>query len=130
MCPAASELQEHADGVAAGGDGVCTRLSLRISRSVKNDCTVAATAVMTGVPSLRCRRPRRDPTRGVGRVAVIATVSSSVKADRPGPPAGADHVINYPTDDVEARMREIAPGGAERIVELTSQPISPLTWTW
>lgn len=48
---------------------------------------------------------------------VIATVSSPYKAEL-ARRAGAHHVIDYRTDDVAARVRSIAPGGVERIVEV------------
>jgi NADPH2:quinone reductase len=48
---------------------------------------------------------------------VIATVSSPYKAEL-ARLAGAHHVFNYRTDDVATRVKEIAPGGVERIVEV------------
>jgi len=49
---------------------------------------------------------------------VIATVSSDEKADR-ARSAGADHVINYRTEDVKARVAAIAGGKrVDRIIEV------------
>ncbi len=49
---------------------------------------------------------------------VIATVSSDVKAAR-ARESGADHTVNYRTEDVAARVLEITGGrGADRIVEV------------
>ena len=48
---------------------------------------------------------------------VITTVSSHVKAEM-AREAGADHIVNYRTDDVAAAVRDIAPGGVDRIVEV------------
>ncbi len=49
---------------------------------------------------------------------VIATVSSDEKADRVRG-IGADHVINYKTDDRKARVAEITGGnGVDRIIEV------------
>ena len=49
---------------------------------------------------------------------VIATVSSDEKADR-ARSAGADHVINYRTEDRKARVAEITGGaGVDRIIEV------------
>jgi NADPH2:quinone reductase len=47
---------------------------------------------------------------------VLTTVSSEEKADLAAV-AGADAVINYREEDVAARVRELAPGGAQLIVE-------------
>jgi NADPH2:quinone reductase len=52
-----------------------------------------------------------------GGATVIATVSSNEKAAR-ARDAGADHVVNYRTDDVAARVREISGGGVHRIIEV------------
>jgi NADPH2:quinone reductase len=53
-----------------------------------------------------------------GRAAtVIATVSSEEKA-RLAREAGAHHVVNYREDDAVARIRELAPGGVDRVVEV------------
>ncbi|GLY29314.1 NADPH:quinone reductase [Kineosporia sp. NBRC 101731] len=49
---------------------------------------------------------------------VITTVSGPEKAALAGA-AGADHVINYRTDDVVARVREIAPEGVDVVVEVS-----------
>lgn len=49
-------------------------------------------------------------------VPVIATVSSPAKAEH-ARAAGADHVINYRTEDVAARVRALT-GGVDRIVEV------------
>lgn len=49
---------------------------------------------------------------------VIATISGGGKARR-ARECGADHVVNYRTEDVAARVREITDGvGADRIVEV------------
>ena len=49
---------------------------------------------------------------------VITTVSSNAKAER-ARSAGADHVVNYRTEDVRARVGEITDGaGVERIIEV------------
>jgi NADPH2:quinone reductase len=49
---------------------------------------------------------------------VITTVSSDEKAQR-ARSAGADHVINYRTEDLKARIAEITAGkGVERIIEV------------
>lgn len=53
-----------------------------------------------------------------GGATVIATVSSEAKAAH-AKAAGAQHVVNYRTDDVAARVRELTGGrGADRIVEV------------
>ncbi|SNY47649.1 NADPH:quinone reductase [Paractinoplanes atraurantiacus] len=49
---------------------------------------------------------------------VLTTVSSKDKAALAAA-AGADAVINYREEDVTARVREIAPGGAQVIVEVS-----------
>jgi NADPH2:quinone reductase len=48
---------------------------------------------------------------------VIATVSSDEKAAL-AHAAGADVVVNYRTEDAAERIREVAPGGVERVVEV------------
>ncbi|MGA2394267.1 MAG: NADPH:quinone reductase [Candidatus Lustribacter sp.] len=49
---------------------------------------------------------------------VITTVSSDVKAER-ARSAGADHVVNYRTEDRKARIAEITGGkGVDRIIEV------------
>jgi NADPH2:quinone reductase len=50
---------------------------------------------------------------------VITTVSSSEKA-RLARAAGAQHVLNYRTDDLAARIRELAPRGVAVIVEVNA----------
>ena len=53
-----------------------------------------------------------------GGATVIATVSSDAKAEH-ARRAGADHVLNYRTDDVAARVLELTDGrGVDRIVEV------------
>jgi len=47
---------------------------------------------------------------------VVATVSSEAKAEH-ARAAGADHVLNYRTEDVTARVRQLT-GGVDRIVEV------------
>ena len=50
-----------------------------------------------------------------------ATVSSTVSGDAKAElarAAGAQHVINYRTDDVPARVREVSPRGADVIVDV------------
>mgnify|MGYP002276747848 CR=1 FL=1 len=49
---------------------------------------------------------------------VIATVSSPEKAAL-ATVAGADHTIEYTTDDVASRIREIVPDGVDQIVEVS-----------
>ncbi|WP_353809667.1 NADPH:quinone reductase [Agromyces sp. SYSU T00194] len=49
---------------------------------------------------------------------VIATVSSPLKAAL-ATAAGADHVIDYTTEDVASRIREIAPDGVDQVVEVS-----------
>lgn len=51
---------------------------------------------------------------------VITTVSSDEKADL-ARRAGAQHIINYRTEDVAAAIREIAPHGVDTIVEVNLQ---------
>jgi NADPH2:quinone reductase len=48
---------------------------------------------------------------------VLTTVSSPEKAAL-ATAAGADHVIDYTAEDVEARIREIAPGGVDQVVDV------------
>jgi NADPH2:quinone reductase len=49
---------------------------------------------------------------------VIATVSSDVKADR-ARAGGADHVVNYRTEDVAARVRDVTGGeGVDHVVDV------------
>lgn len=56
--------------------------------------------------------------RLLGAAKVISTVSSAGKA-RIAEGCGADHVINYRTEDVAHRVRELTDGkGADRIVEV------------
>jgi NADPH:quinone reductase len=50
---------------------------------------------------------------------VITTVSSAEKAAL-ARAAGAHHVLNYRTDDVAARVHDIAPAGADVIVEVNA----------
>jgi NADPH2:quinone reductase len=50
---------------------------------------------------------------------VIATVSSGAKA-KLAAAAGAHHVVNYKTSDVAARLREVAVGGVDLIVEVAA----------
>jgi NADPH2:quinone reductase len=50
---------------------------------------------------------------------VITTVSGDEKAAL-ARAAGAHHILNYKTEDVAARVREIAPGGANVIVEVSA----------
>jgi len=52
-----------------------------------------------------------------GAANVIATVSNDEKA-RLASEAGAHHVVNYRSDDAAARIRELAPGGVDRVVEV------------
>jgi len=48
---------------------------------------------------------------------VITTVSSPEKATLAAD-AGAHHVVNYRSEDAAARIREAAPGGVDRVVEV------------
>jgi NADPH2:quinone reductase len=48
---------------------------------------------------------------------VIATVSSDAKAER-ARTGGADHVINYRTEDVAARVRDISGDGVDHVVDV------------
>jgi NADPH2:quinone reductase len=49
---------------------------------------------------------------------VITTVSSEKKAEQ-ARSAGADYVVNYKTDDLKARIKEITGGkGVDRIIEV------------
>jgi NADPH2:quinone reductase len=48
---------------------------------------------------------------------VITTVSSDAKADL-ARAAGADHVINYRSESVGERVKAIAPGGADAVIEV------------
>ncbi len=58
---------------------------------------------------------------------VISTVSSDEKADI-ATAAGADHIINYRTEDVVSRIMEITDGeGVERIVEVDFAGNFPVT---
>jgi NADPH:quinone reductase len=50
---------------------------------------------------------------------VITTVSSPAKAQLAAA-AGADHVINYRTQDVATEIRKIAPAGVDSIVEVSA----------
>jgi NADPH2:quinone reductase len=50
---------------------------------------------------------------------VITTISSDEKA-RLATAAGANHVLNYRSEDVRARMSELAPAGANVIVEVNA----------
>jgi NADPH2:quinone reductase len=50
---------------------------------------------------------------------VLTTVSSAEKAELAAA-AGARHVINYRTEDVAKRVRQIAPGGADVVVEVNA----------
>jgi len=50
---------------------------------------------------------------------VITTISSDAKAEL-AKRAGAHHVINYRTEDVVTRIREIAPAGVATIVEVNA----------
>ena len=52
-----------------------------------------------------------------GAATVIATVSNDEKA-RLASEAGAHHVVNYRSEDAAARIRELAPGGVDRVVEV------------
>jgi NADPH:quinone reductase len=56
---------------------------------------------------------------GWAGATVITTVSSPEKAELAFA-AGAGHVLNYITDDVAARVREIAPSGVDVIVEVNA----------
>ncbi len=55
--------------------------------------------------------------RWVGAANVIATVSSEEKAAL-ARAANAHEVVNYRAKDMAARVRELAPGGVDRIVEV------------
>lgn len=55
--------------------------------------------------------------RWAGAARVIATVSSEEKAEL-ARAAGAHEVIDYRAEDVTARVRELAPGGVDKIVEV------------
>jgi NADPH2:quinone reductase len=52
-----------------------------------------------------------------GAATVIATVSSEEKAQL-ARDAGAHHVVNYREPDAAARIRELAPDGVDRVVEV------------
>jgi NADPH2:quinone reductase len=52
-----------------------------------------------------------------GAATVIATVSGEEKA-RLAREAGAHHVVNYRVQDAAARVRELAPDGVDRVVEV------------
>jgi NADPH2:quinone reductase len=52
-----------------------------------------------------------------GAQTVIATVSSEEKA-RLASAAGAHHAVNYRQEDAAARIRELAPDGVDRVVEV------------
>jgi NADPH2:quinone reductase len=52
-----------------------------------------------------------------GAATVIATVSSEEKAQL-ARTAGAHHVVNYREQDAAAAVRELAPGGVDRVVEV------------
>ena len=49
---------------------------------------------------------------------VLTTVSSSEKAEL-AQAAGAEHVINYQSQDVTAEVRRLAPGGVDTVVEVS-----------
>lgn len=56
---------------------------------------------------------------------VITTVSSEFKAGL-ARAAGADHVLNYRSDDVASSVREIAPSGVDLVVEVAPTPNNAL----
>jgi NADPH2:quinone reductase len=56
---------------------------------------------------------------------VIATVSGRRKAEL-AQRAGAHHVINYRTEDIASRVKEFAPTGVERIVEVDAAANLPV----
>jgi NADPH:quinone reductase len=56
---------------------------------------------------------------------VIATVSSPAKAQLAAA-AGADHVIDYRTQDVAAEIRKITPHGVDQIVEVAPSVNAPI----
>jgi NADPH:quinone reductase len=55
--------------------------------------------------------------RRLGAARVIATVSSAAKA-RLATAAGADHTVDYRAGDAAERIREFAPQGVDRVVEV------------
>jgi len=56
---------------------------------------------------------------------VITTVSSAAKAEH-ARAAGADHVINYRTEDIGEQVKAIAPSGVDRIIEVNLSANGPL----
>lgn len=56
---------------------------------------------------------------------VVATVSTDAKAEL-ARAAGAHHVLRYTTDDLAARVREIAPDGVDVVVEVAASTNAPL----
>jgi NADPH:quinone reductase len=61
-----------------------------------------------------------------GGAQVIATVNTEQKAER-ARQAGADHVINYASEDVPAAVKDITGTGVDRIVEVALGPNLPIS---
>jgi NADPH:quinone reductase len=61
-----------------------------------------------------------------GGAQVIATVNTEQKAER-AKQAGADHVINYASEDVPAAVKDITRTGVDRIIEVALGPNLPIS---
>jgi NADPH2:quinone reductase len=99
--------------------GACLGIpALTAHRAVTVDAAVAGQTVLVAGGAGSVGHYAVQIAKLLGAARVIATVSSPEKADH-ARAAGADHVVNYRTEDVAERVLALTNGrGADRVIEV------------